>query len=313
MILDSKFLLGALAFFSGLSSNIDPVNAQTGVDTIPPLDLTTPLWIWTGEPPNIPGMRAFRKTLPQGRSRAVCVTFGIAADDSYTVWVNGVEIGDNIRKGGDPAGSAFRELDIYSVSLSHIKNVIAVNATNIINVDGVILTGVVKYEDGSQTAFVTDASWLTAGAATPPDRFQEIEFDDSKWAHAAVIGPVGTLPWGALHFAAFTGKVCGQSDQPHSPHHPHIPDIICPALLPLPEGQVSPYWDLRHQVDCEIRRLEEALFLCRREKQKLFDRLIIIIKEISSFGGGDICQLANCGNEIHHHLESSTEVPIPQF
>ncbi|KAJ3991594.1 hypothetical protein F5050DRAFT_1129977 [Lentinula boryana] len=310
MILNPKFLLGALALFSGLSSNIDPVNAQTGVDTIPPLDLNSALWIWTGEPPNIPGMRAFRKTLPQGSSRAVCVTFGIAADDAYTVWVNGVEIGDNIRKGGDPAGSAFRELDIYSVSLSHVKNVIAVNATNIVNVDGVILTGVVQYEDGSRIAFVTDASWLTAGAATPPDKFQEIEFDDSKWAHAAVIGPVGTQPWGALHFAAFTGKVCGQSDQPHSPHHPNI---ICPALPPLPEGQVSPYWDLRHQVDCEVRRLEEALFLCRREKQKLIDQLVIIIKEISSFGGRDICQLVSCGVETHTHIESGTEVPIPEI
>ncbi|KAJ3861870.1 hypothetical protein EV359DRAFT_7737, partial [Lentinula novae-zelandiae] len=163
----------------------------------PPLSLDNALWIWTGEPPNIPGMRAFRKILPEGRSRAICVTFGIAADDAYTVWVNGVEIGDNIRKGGDPAGSAFRELDIYSVSLSHTKNVIAVNATNVVSVDGVILTGVVQYEDGSQTAFVTDASWLTAGNIPPPEKFQVIDYDDSRWAHAIVIGPVGTQPWGA--------------------------------------------------------------------------------------------------------------------
>lgn len=228
------------------------------------------------------------------------------SDDAYTVWVNGVEIGDNIRKGGDPAGSAFRELDIYSVSLSHTKNVIAVNATNVVSVDGVILTGVVQYEDGSQTAFVTDASWLTAGNIPPPEKFQVIDYDDSRWAHAIVIGPVGTQPWGVLHFAPFTGKVCGQSDQLVSPDGPLvIPPLplVCPILPPLPDGTRSPYWDLRSQVDCEIRRLEEALFLCQREKQKLINQILILIKQI---GGTDICQLIQCSTS---HVQLESEVP----
>ncbi|GAW05476.1 lectin [Lentinula edodes] len=283
------FLFGALALLGMLSNSVETVNAQVPGNTIPPLSLDSALWIWTGEPPGIPGMRAFRKTLPEGRSRAVCVTFAIAADDAYTVWVNGVEIGDNIRKGGDPGGSAFRELDIYSVSLSHTKNVIAVNATNVVSVDGVILTGVVQYEDGSQVTFVTDASWLTAGNIPPPDRFQLIDFDDSNWAHVAIIGPVGTQPWGVLRFAPFTGKACGQSDQPVGPDGPY--PLACPVLPPLPHGAKSPYWDLRHQVDCEVRRLEEALFLCQREKQALIDKLLRLFKEI---GGTDFCQDIQC-------------------
>ncbi|KAJ4472097.1 hypothetical protein J3R30DRAFT_3407605 [Lentinula aciculospora] len=302
MIFSSRFLFGALTLFGVLSSSVDTVYAQAGATTIPPLSLDSALWIWTGEPAGIPGMRAFRKTLPEGRSRAVCVTFAIAADDTYTVWVNGVEIGDNIRKAGDPAGSAFRELDIYSVSLSHVKNVIAVNATNVVSVDGVILTGIVRYEDGSQTAFVTDASWLTAGNIPPPDKFQDVGYDDSRWAHAAVIGPVGTQPWGALHFAPFTGKACGQSDQGNSGPViiPHIP-FVCPILPPLADGAKSPYWDLRNQVDCEIQRLEEALFLCQRERQKLIDQLIILIKQFSILGGQDLCQLVqiHTDSEVH--------------
>ncbi|KAJ3935656.1 MAG: hypothetical protein NXY57DRAFT_989063 [Lentinula lateritia] len=261
----SGFLFGALTFFGLLSSSISAVNAQAVGSTIPPLSLDNALWIWTGEPPNIP------LELPRNYFVSLSVNHGTDSkftmsnsDDAYTVWVNGVEIGDNIRKGGDPAGSAFRELDIYSVSLSHTKNVIAVNATNVVSVDGVILTGVVQYEDGSQTAFVTDASWLTAGNIPPPEKFQVIDYDDSRWAHAIVIGPVGTQPWGVLHFAPFTGKVCGQSDQLVSPDGPLvIPPLplVCPILPPLPDGTRSPYWDLRSQVDCEIRRLEEALFL----------------------------------------------------
>ncbi|KAJ3759200.1 hypothetical protein EV360DRAFT_19558, partial [Lentinula raphanica] len=164
--------------------------------TLPNLDLMSMKWIWSAEGAVPSSMRAFRRTLPVGRSRAVCVTFAIAADDAYTVWVNGVEIGDNFRKGGDPAGSAFRELDIYSVSLSHTKNVIAVNASNYVDVSGVIFTGVVLYEDGSQTSFVSDSEWVTAGPVSPPPRFQEIDFDDSKWVAATIYGPVGMGPWG---------------------------------------------------------------------------------------------------------------------
>ncbi|KAJ3723435.1 hypothetical protein C8R42DRAFT_720543 [Lentinula raphanica] len=312
MSVPSVVLLGAFALFSGLSSNIDPVNAQNGVATLPNFDLMSMKWIWSAEGAVANSMRAFRRTLPEGRSRAVCVTFAIAADDAYTVWVNGVEIGDNLRKGGDPAGSAFRELDIYSVSLSHTKNVIAVNASNYVDVSGVIFTGVVLYEDGSQVSFVSDNNWVTAGPVSPPDRFQEIDFDDSKWVAATIYGPVGIGPWGPVHLGPFTGKVCGQSDQPHGhgQGRPHHPDLKCAALLPLREGEISPYWDLRHQIDCEILRLEEALFLCQKEKRKLIDQLVIIIKEISSAGGTDICKVVT---ESGGQIGSSTQIPLPRL
>ncbi|KAE9402205.1 hypothetical protein BT96DRAFT_974424 [Gymnopus androsaceus JB14] len=251
----------------------------------PPLDLTNALWIWTGEGPNIPGMRAFRKHLPKGKSKAVCVTFAISCDDAYTVWVNGKYIGNNTWKAGSPSGASWHILDEYSVSLSHTDNVIAVNATNVVSVDGVILTG----------------------SATPPKGFQEIGFDDSKWTPAAVIGGIGTAPWAPLSIAPFTGKACGVPDTDH--HYPGPgPVLICPVLPPLPDGAKSPYWDLRTQIDCEIQRMEEALFLCRKEKQKLIDQLIIIIRQISSFGGdpGNFCQLVHCDASVEHHSHIET-------
>ncbi|KAJ3820866.1 hypothetical protein F5880DRAFT_1487205 [Lentinula raphanica] len=311
MSITSVVLLGAVALFGGLIGNIAPVNAQNGVATLPNLDLMSMKWIWSAEGAVPSSMRAFRRTLPVGRSRAVCVTFAIAADDAYTVWVNGVEIGDNFRKGGDPAGSAFRELDIYSVSLSHTKNVIAVNASNYVDVSGVIFTGVVLYEDGSQTSFVSDSEWVTAGPVSPPPRFQEIDFDDSKWVAATIYGPVGMGPWGPVHLGPFTGKVCGLSDVPHgNGGHHHHPDLKCAALLPLREGEVSPYWDLRHQIDCEILRLEEALFLCQKEKQKLIERLVIIIKEIGTLGGTDICAVVTSSSGKIEIGGSTTQIRV---
>ncbi|KAJ3774010.1 hypothetical protein FB446DRAFT_504254 [Lentinula raphanica] len=307
MIFNSKFLLGAFALFNGLSSNIDPVNAQNDVAKLPDLNLMNMKWIWSAGGAADWTYRAFRRTLPEGRSRAVCVTFAIAADDAYTVWVNGVEIGDNLRKGGDQSGAAFRELDIYSVSLSHTKNVIAVNATNAVSVAGVIFTGVVLYEDGTQTAFVSDEGWLSAGLVSPPDGFQEIDFDDSKWVAATVYGPVGMGPWGPVHLGPFSGKVCGQSDQPQdSPRHP---GLKCGVLPPLGEGEVSPYWELRHKIDCEILRLEDALLLCQKEKRKLIDQVVTIIKEISTLGGTDICKVVTSGGEIG----SGTQIPNLRF
>ncbi|KAE9402206.1 hypothetical protein BT96DRAFT_1017771 [Gymnopus androsaceus JB14] len=250
----SKFLFSALTVFGVLSG----INAQdtdapsTGSEVQshleaapPPLDLTSALWIWTGEGPNIPGMRAFRKHLPKGKSKAVCVTFAISCDDAYTVWVNGKYIGNNTWKAGSPSGASWHILDEYSVSLSHTDNVIAVNATNVVSVDGVILTGVVTYEDGSQTAFTTDASWLTAGSATPPKGFQEIGFDDSKWTPAAVIGGIGTAPWAPLSIAPFTGKACGVPDTDH--HYPGPgPVLICPVLPPLARRCKEPILGYTH-------------------------------------------------------------------
>jgi len=58
--------------------------------------------------------------------------------------------------------------------------------------------------------------------------------------------------------------------------------------------------------------MEEALFLCRREKQKLIDQLIIIIKEISSFGGGgeSFCQMLQCDAAHHPHIEGG-DIKLP--
>lgn len=221
----------------------------------------------------------------------------LTRDDSYTIWVNGKYIGDNLRKGNDPAWSAIRELDVYSVSLTQEESVIAVNATNNVNVAGVILTGVVQYADDSQTAFVTDASWLTDGSNTPPEGFQKVAFDDKKWTPAAVIGGIGTAPWAPIHIAPFTGKPCGQNDTLGYP----IPSD-CPVKPPLDlsDGGQSPYWEIRHALDCEVRRLEEALFRCQREKQSVIDKLVGIMKDISGFGGGSresFCNSLQCNSD----------------
>ncbi|KAF9075326.1 hypothetical protein BDP27DRAFT_1257849 [Rhodocollybia butyracea] len=279
----SRFLLCALTTFGVIGS----INAQTDTGSggstpaIPTLNGEMQ-WIWAGDAQDNT-MRAFRFKLPKG---ATCVTFAISADDAYTVWVNGAQIGNNTWK--PPGGSAWNTLDVYSVSLSYSTNVIAVNATNNVNVAGVMLTGFVQYYDGSQTTIFTNSSWLTAGAVSPPDGFQEVYFDDSTWVGATEKGGKDTSPWAPLTIGPFTGKTCGQSDDPD---HSYPSPSTCSYLPPLSIGARSPYWELSYRANCEVKRIEQSWRTCQSEKQDLINRLIVFIGSIPNV---DVCNLVHC-------------------
>ncbi|KAF9076726.1 hypothetical protein BDP27DRAFT_1312490 [Rhodocollybia butyracea] len=282
----SKFLFRAFTFLGVVGKiNAQTEEAQLKEPSIPPLSIQPGRWIWTGG--GYPGQRAFRKQLPAGTAQATCVTFAITADAAYTVWVNGANIGSNTLHSGVPSGVA---LDVYSVSITHPISIIAVNVTNLANIAQLFITGVVQYADGTQTAFVTDTT--------------------CKWFAAVVNGDSTIPPYTPLSLAPFTGTACGQSDKPDDPDGPIIippSPTVCPVLPPLPIGSSSPYWDLRYQIDCEVRRLEEALFLCQREKKSVIDQLIIIIQQISGGNGTDICRLIHCDTQAFH--DSGIEPP----
>ncbi|KAF9071259.1 hypothetical protein BDP27DRAFT_1419293 [Rhodocollybia butyracea] len=150
---------------------------------------------------------------------------------------------DSLRK-WNPIPATGLILDVYSVSLSREINVISVVGNNKDALALLFVTGVVQYADGSEIAFGTDTSWLTAGPfVPPPPTFAEIGFDDSKWPHAVVVTTPTVTP---LVIPPFTGTVCGLSDKTGADHgNGHdgpltIPlPTVCPSLPPFTDGSRS--------------------------------------------------------------------------
>jgi putative heme-binding domain-containing protein len=152
-------------------------------------------WIWfnegdpTKEAPA--GTRYFRKTFQIDRNVQKPVDDGsldITADDEFTVWVNGAQIGQ-----GSDSKRVFR-FDATSHLLNG-KNVIAVAAKNHTKGPAGLLVRLSYVPNGlSRMAQMSDESWKSAKVA--PDGWQKLEFDDTGWQSAKVLGPYGkTEPW----------------------------------------------------------------------------------------------------------------------
>ena len=151
-------------------------------------------WIWFNEgnpakeAPS--GARYFRKTFQIDRNVQKPVDDGsldITADDEFTVWVNGVVIGQ---------GSDFNRVFRFDVTshLVHGKNVIAVAAKNRSGPAGLLLRLSYVPNGMSRMAQMSDESWKSAKEA--PNCWQNREFDDSHWQSAKVLGSYGkTDPW----------------------------------------------------------------------------------------------------------------------
>ncbi|KAJ6599588.1 hypothetical protein B0H10DRAFT_2231241 [Mycena sp. CBHHK59/15] len=103
--------------------------------------------------------RAFRKTFspPQGKT-ATLADIIITADDSYILYVNGIQ---------------------------PCLNVFAVDAGNNAGPAGLLATVQVTYSDGGTATLGTDASWRVDPGMTPG--FEQLSFDDNGWVTASVI------------------------------------------------------------------------------------------------------------------------------
>ena len=113
----------------------------------------------------------------------------MAADDRFTAWVNGKEVG----AGGGPAP---QPLDV-TAALREGRNVVAVRAENmpapvVKNPAGLL----VAFEAGKAARFGTDATWRVGREEAPG--WREPGFDDAKWAKAVVMGDPGMAPWGPV-------------------------------------------------------------------------------------------------------------------
>ena len=156
-------------------------------------------WIWHPEAPRASasapvGTRAFRKAfdLPP-RAKVQRATFTVAADNRCAVWVNGVSCGQT------EGWRAAAKLDVTG-ALRPGRNAIAVQAENVgdkPNPAGLLGELTVTLAGKAVPLVVpVDATWKAH--ARPPDGWKSPAFDDSAWAAARVVAPLGAAPWGKV-------------------------------------------------------------------------------------------------------------------
>ena len=184
----------------------DANSAPWGIPSLPASGSTTSLtnsyWIWnTQVPPNSPtsaapvGNFAFRKTfdVPSG-SLVQSGTIVIDADNGYTLYVNGKQIGS----AGDWTKA---QRWTFTLDSPADKIVLAVAAANTGGPAGFIVAAafdayycdctstLVKVTDGTP-----DGTWKFNLAV--PAGFEQPGYDDSNWPTTIVEGPYGVGPWG---------------------------------------------------------------------------------------------------------------------
>jgi putative heme-binding domain-containing protein len=148
-------------------------------------------WIWTedgdlGSAPS--GDRFFRKTF-QLKAAPKQGALEITADNSFTVWVNGVEVGSNDK---------WEEMSRFDVTsrLAAGRNVIAVKAHNDSGPAGLLVKLTATVADGGKIELVSDGTWKAA--KEPGEGWQKPGFDDGKWGAAKVLAKYGEGPWGRV-------------------------------------------------------------------------------------------------------------------
>lgn len=167
-------------------------------DAQPPLTLEGSRWIWF--PEGSPAQdaptesRCFRRvfTLPQGKTLA-SARLKIAADDKFTVWLNGQELGTDANW---KVGREFKGLEQWLKPGANVLAVLAVNQPAPVtqNPAGLIAKLELHFADGTIQAIVTNASWRTARQGTAG--WRDIGFEDSAWKQVLALAPYGQGPWG---------------------------------------------------------------------------------------------------------------------
>ncbi|KAJ6611963.1 hypothetical protein B0H10DRAFT_1808431, partial [Mycena sp. CBHHK59/15] len=159
-------------------------------------------WIWTDVLPAsglVPAgsQRAFRKTfIPTPGETPASTNILIAADDEYTLYVNGVLIG---------SASGYSVARQYIVNLEPAAElmfaVLATNGGTVANHAGLLVSIEISMAPAGRTnctagaTLVSDATWKSTKGAIPSG-FQLPGFDDSTWPMAVSEAAYGAAPWG---------------------------------------------------------------------------------------------------------------------
>lgn len=146
-------------------------------------------WIWSADGSALKApaeTRYFRKVLSLDRFADEAV-IDITADDGFTLWVNGEEVG---------SGTTWNRVYRFNVTplFKMGKVVLSVEAKNTSPGAAGLLVKIGYTPNGQNNKLVTsDASWKVSKTLT--EGWQKPNFDDSKWEAAHEVGKYGTGPW----------------------------------------------------------------------------------------------------------------------
>ena len=153
-------------------------------------------WIWSPEDsPHAmaqPAERYFRRrfTVPTAR-QLTSALMHITCDNGFVLYVNGTET----------SRSEDWTKPIAVDIASHLRageNTLAIHATNINSATGLIGKLTLQFTDGESVLIPFDEQFKVSKQEMAG--WNQVEFDDSAWTAAQVIGPMGIAPWGAIRW-----------------------------------------------------------------------------------------------------------------
>jgi alpha-L-rhamnosidase len=153
--------------------------------------IPTGSWIWSPDRREAKMRRAFRRafnidSLPSQAKLA------ITCDNGYVLYVNGNKIGEELTS--KTSGWKYAEEFNVLPYLRKGKNVIAVEGIKLGGAAGLLLR---LQFDGEKVKLVSDDEFLVS--AHMPDGWTSVNYDDSKWKQARVIGDPPRKPWGTIY------------------------------------------------------------------------------------------------------------------
>ncbi len=157
--------------------------------------LTGCSWIWYPEGnPTVSapvGTRYFRKLFSVRSDSALTgATLLVTADNSYTAYINGTQVG----QGQDYTTVAPVGVTAQLQTGTNLLAIAAANSGSSGNPAGLLGMLVLTYADGSQTNIQMDATWKAANVLQT--NWQLATYNDSSWTNALVLGSYGISPWG---------------------------------------------------------------------------------------------------------------------
>jgi hypothetical protein len=158
-------------------------------------------WVWypEGNPAQSApaGTRYFRRNIniPDDR-QVVEATFTGTADNSFSLAVNGNEIGSSL-----PEGESWRDVRQYDITTAMQPGpnqfaISVVNATDRPSPAGVIGVVSISFDTGKPMTIRLDNNWKASNTHEPG--WQSADFDDSSWTAATEIASYGDGPWGRV-------------------------------------------------------------------------------------------------------------------
>lgn len=181
-----------------------------------------PNWIWLSDKPTDAQVVLFRKVIevPDDLKSAVVIA---SCDNVMSLFVNGEKLRDH-----QTWEEAFREDVTKQVKPG--KNVIALRGINQGGAAGIIARIVLDTKAGKRETIVTDGTWTASEDMATG--WQKLDFDDSKWTKAHVIGKLGIEPWSKL---VMDGIKSGGQSTPESAITT-LPGFKVEMLYSVPKG-----------------------------------------------------------------------------